>query len=179
MVFMIPFAHTLSAYIDVLGNYKTINALLARRRKEVTLLTTGNKVPQLSYDQIVLSGILEGGTVANIHYRSGMSAGTNFLWEINGTKGDILITGGLDHYQLAPVQLQYAAPGSKLQPLEIPVEYLDGLTNNSEQPVYGVYYAYKAVLADIKNNTHLVPDFYDGVRMHQVLDRITKSANLE
>jgi predicted dehydrogenase len=172
----IPFGHTLAACVDVLGDYKTISATLARRRKEVTLLTTGEKVPQLSNDQIVLSGILEGGAVANIHYRSGMSTGTNFLWEINGTKGDIVITGGLGHYQLTPVKLQYAASGSKLQPLEIPAEFLAVGITVSEQPVHGLYYAYRAILDDIKNNTNLVPNFNYGVRMHKLLDNITKSA---
>jgi predicted dehydrogenase len=172
----IPFGHTLAAYVDVLGDYKTISATLARRRKEVTLLPTGEKVPQLSNDQIVLSGTLEGGAVANIHYRSGVSTGTNFLWEINGTKGDIVITGGLGHYQLTPVKLQYAASGSKLQPLEIPAEFLAKGITVPEQPVHGLYYAYRAILDDIKNNTNLVPNFKYGVRMHKLLDNITKSA---
>ncbi|SFS82855.1 hypothetical protein SAMN04487890_104297 [Mucilaginibacter polytrichastri] len=54
--------------------------------KSFGLLTTGEKFPQLSNDQIIVSGILEGEIVANIHYRSSVSAGTNLLWEINGTK---------------------------------------------------------------------------------------------
>jgi predicted dehydrogenase len=172
----IPFGHTLAAYIDILGHYKTISSVLARRRKEVTLLTTGAKVPQLTNDQIVVSGILEGGTVSNIHYRSGMSTGTNFLWEINGTKGDIVITGGVGHYQLAPVQLQYAASGETLQPLEIPAEILAKGITVPDQPIRGIYFAYMAMLEDIKNNTHLVPDFDQGVRMHKLLDIIKKSA---
>ncbi|HMF72294.1 MAG TPA: hypothetical protein VK616_12530, partial [Flavitalea sp.] len=108
--------------------------------------------------------------------RSGMSTGTNFLWEINGTKGDIVITGALGHYQLTPVKLQHAASGGKLQPLEIPAEFLaEGITV-PEQPVHGLYYAYGAILDDIKNNTNLVPNFDYGVRMHKLLDNITKSA---
>ncbi len=45
-----------------------------------------------------------------------------------------------------------------------------------EQPVHGLYYAYRAILYDIKNNTNLVPNFNYGVRMHKLLDNITKSA---
>lgn len=172
----IPFAHTLAAYVDILGDYKTISATIARRRKEVVLLTTGEKIPQLSNDQIVVSGILEGGAVANIHYRSGMSAGTNFLWEINGTKGDIVFSGGLGHYQLAPVKVQYAASGQQLQPLEIAAEFLAEGIIVPEQPVKGLYYAYKGVLNDIMNNTQFTPDFNKGVQMHKLLDNITKSA---
>jgi len=172
----IVFGHTIAAYLDILGNYKSINATLARRRKEVPLLTTGEMVAQLTDDQIVVSGILKNGTVSNIHYRSGISAGTNFLWEINGTKGDIVITAPIGQYQLAPVQLQYAASGSKLQPLEIPAEFLAQGIAVPDQPVYGLYYAYKAMLNDIKNNTNFVPDFNDGLRIHELLDNINKSA---
>ncbi|WP_158799951.1 hypothetical protein [Pedobacter sp. L105] len=45
-----------------------------------------------------------------------------------------------------------------------------------EQPLRGLYYTYKAVLNDIKNNTQLVPDFEKGVLMHKLLDNIIKSA---
>ena len=172
----IPFAHTLAAYIDVLGDYETISAILARRRKEVTFIETGEKLPQLTNDQIVVSGILKGGAVSNIHYRSGISAGTNFLWEINGTKGDILVTGSLGHYQLTPVKLQYAASGEKLQQMKISSAYLIKGITMPEQPVHGLYYAYKSIWNDMKNNTQYVPDFNDGVRLHKLLDIIHKSA---
>ncbi|MCF0056364.1 Gfo/Idh/MocA family oxidoreductase [Dyadobacter sp. CY356] len=172
----IPFAHTLAAFVDVLSGYKTVNAVLARRRQEVPLLATGEKVPQLTYDQIVLSGTLENGSVASMHYRSGISAGTNFLWEINGTKGDIVITGNLGHYQLSTVQLQYSATGNKLTPLVIPDDYLSKSTIIPDQPVHGMYYAYQTVLNDIKNNTRHFPDFESGVRMHKFLDQIYESA---
>ncbi|MDJ1471089.1 Gfo/Idh/MocA family oxidoreductase [Cytophagaceae bacterium DM2B3-1] len=172
----IPFAHTLAAYLAVLGNYQSVNTTLARRRTEVTLLTNGTKVPQLTNDQIVVSGILKAGIVSNIHYRSGVSTGTNFLWEINGTKGDILVSGQLGHYQLTPVTVQYAASGEKLQSLEIPNTYVTHVPESLHQPVYGLYYAYKAVWNDIQNNTHTVPDFAQGVCMHKLLDRIKESA---
>ncbi|MBE9461959.1 Gfo/Idh/MocA family protein [Dyadobacter subterraneus] len=172
----IPFAHTLAAFVDILGNFKSINSTLARRREEVTLLTTGEKFPLLTNDQIILSGILESGTVGNIHYRSGMSAGTNFLWEINGTKGDIVITGEVGHYQLSPVKLHYAASGKKLEPMEVPAEFLTQRAAVPAQPVHGMYYAYKAVWADLVNSTQFVPDFKDGVQMHKLLDNIVKSS---
>jgi hypothetical protein len=42
--------------------------------------------------------------------------------------------------------------------------------------VHELYYAYKAVFNDVKNNTQLVPDFSHGVRIHKLLDNINKSA---
>jgi len=45
-------------------------------------------------------GTLKSGAAISIHYRGGMSKGTNFLWEINGTEGDIQVTGNIGHGQL-------------------------------------------------------------------------------
>jgi hypothetical protein len=43
-------------------------------------------------DQVMVSGLLEGGAAFSIHYRGGVSRGTNLLWEINGTEGDLQLT---------------------------------------------------------------------------------------
>jgi hypothetical protein len=42
-------------------------------------------------------------TRGSIHFRGGVSRGTNFLWEINGTDGDLQVTLG------APPIIQFAA----------------------------------------------------------------------
>ncbi|SEM75403.1 Predicted dehydrogenase [bacterium A37T11] len=175
----IPFGHTVAAYARILGDFKTISATLARRRKEVPLLSSNTLVPQLSNDQIAVSGILKDGIVSNIHYRSGFSTGTTFLWEINGTKGDIVVTGPSGHYQMVGTQLHYAPTGEKLQPLEVPAAFLSLETTVPAQPIYGLYYAYKALLADLKNNTAHVPTFEDGVHIHQLLEAIKQSHSEE
>ncbi|OKS86732.1 hypothetical protein [Mucilaginibacter polytrichastri] len=91
-------------------------------------------------------------------------------------KGDIVISGGLGHYQLSPVKLQYALSGQQLQDLDIPAEFLAKEIADPEQPVRGLYYAYQAVLNNIKNNTQFAPDFEKGKQVHKLLDRITQSA---
>lgn len=88
----IPFPHTLAGCMHVLGSFKSISSTLAHRRKEAILLTDKSIVPQLTIDQIAISGILDNDALLNVHYRSGMSDGINFHWEINGSKGDIKIT---------------------------------------------------------------------------------------
>jgi len=170
----IPFSHTLAGLLHVLGNFKSISATLAHRRKESVLLTDQSILPQLSIDQVAISGILNNDTLVNIHYRGGMSAGINFHWEINGTKGDIVITGGVGHMQLTPVKVQWAKSGEALADLTIPAEYLSDEV--PAQPVRGLYAAYKAVLRDIQNQSNDVPDFNEGVKMHQFLDRIHESS---
>lgn len=169
----IPFSHTLAGCMHVLGDFKSISSTLAHRRQEAVLLTDQSIVPQLTIDQIAISGILKNEALINVHYRSGISAGINFHWEINGSKGDIVITGDLGQMQLTQITIQWAKSGDALTDLPIPAEYLR--EDYPVQPVRGLYAAYKAVLNDIQNQSNSVPDFKDGVKMHKLLDTIRES----
>jgi hypothetical protein len=51
-------------------------------------------------DQVCVTGLLEGGAALSIHYRGGHSRGTNLLWEINGTAGDLQLTAAGGHAQI-------------------------------------------------------------------------------
>src|SRR5690606_40393081 len=93
----------------------------------------------------------------NVHYRSGMSSGINFHWEINGSKGDIVVTGDLGQIQLTKVNIQWAKSNDSLTELPIPAEYLG--KDYPAQPIRGLYAAYKAVLNDIQTQSNNVPDF--------------------
>jgi predicted dehydrogenase len=170
----IPFGHMLAAFVHALGGFQHVSATLARRRTQATLLPENTPVPQLTADQLVVTGALEQAIVANLHYRGGASAGLNFHWEINGTKGDIILIGESGHYQLAPVTLQYAPTGEALRPLEIPAELAGA--DAPAQPVRGLYYAYQAVLDDLRHDTHHVPTFADALHLHRLLDRLTQAA---
>jgi predicted dehydrogenase len=70
------------------------------------------------------------------------------------------------------VSLQYAPSGEALRPLPIQakVEEVEWLA----QPVRGLYYAYQAVLNDLRHNTHHAPTFEDALRLHHLLDRIAQ-----
>ena len=50
-----------------------------------------------SPDQLAVSGILHSGAVVSFQIRGGMTRGTEFLFEIHGTEGDLAVastTGG-------------------------------------------------------------------------------------
>jgi hypothetical protein len=77
-------------------------------------------------DQIAVTGILESGAVASIHFRGGMAHGTNFLWEINGTEGDLVITCSCGLIEMFPLQLKEAKGEQKeLVDLPVPELYLE------------------------------------------------------
>src|SRR5437588_13009295 len=95
------------------------------RRKTFTVAETGESKPMIADDQVAVSGLLEGGAALSNHYRGGVSRGTNLLWEINGTEGDLQLTGAGGQAQI----FEMTVPGGKgaqprLEVLPVPNNYL-------------------------------------------------------
>src|SRR2546428_245368 len=74
------------------GGDRELSAPMTMRRKSFTITGTGESKPMTAEDQVLVSGLLEAGAALSIHYRGGVSRGTNLLWEINGTEGDLQLT---------------------------------------------------------------------------------------
>src|SRR5881275_916737 len=96
----VPLAHTADALCHCLGEVRELSATMTVRRKSFTIAGTGESKPMNADDQVLVSGLLEGGAALSIHYRGGASRGTNLLWEINGTKGDLQLTAAGGHAQI-------------------------------------------------------------------------------
>src|SRR5204863_112665 len=77
--------------VDVV-EVRELSATMAMRRQTFTIAETGESKPMIADDQVAVSGLLEGGAAFSIHYRGGVSRGTNLLWEINGSDGDLQLT---------------------------------------------------------------------------------------
>src|SRR5437667_1082951 len=88
----IALGHGADALCYCLGEVRELSATMAIRRTSATIVGTDERQPMTAADQIAVSGLLEGGAAFSIHYRGGVSRGTNFLWEINGTEGDLQIS---------------------------------------------------------------------------------------
>src|SRR5438132_7133400 len=96
----VPLAHTADALCHCLGEVRELSATMTVRRKSFTIAGTGESKPMNADDQVLISGLLEGGAALSIHYRGGVSRGTNLLWEINGTEGDLQLTAAGGHTQI-------------------------------------------------------------------------------
>src|SRR5690606_33136063 len=102
----IPLGHTLAGMREVLGGFGDLSARMITRRRTVHIADTGEIIPRTTHDQILVQGALASGAAFSIHYRGGMTRGTNLLWEINGTKGDIQITGANGHGQIVQLSIR-------------------------------------------------------------------------
>jgi len=173
----IPFGHTIDAFTMVLGDFAEVDARIAIRRSVSIDAETGAQYPRTAADQLVVSGALQSGAIASIHYRGGMSAGTNFHWEINGTEGDIVLTGPNGHLQFGQVQMAGARAGDpSLSPLVTPDSYDHVPALADTDPAYTVAHAYEAFRADLHAGTHDVPDFAHATRTHRLLSAIQTAA---
>src|SRR2546427_8145985 len=112
----IALGHAADALCHCLGEVRELSATMTVRRKTFTIARTGESGAMTTEDQVAVTGLLEGGAAFSIHYRGGVSRGTNLLWEINGTEGD----------------LQLAAAGGQAQIFEMTVRGGRGLQSSLE-----------------------------------------------
>jgi predicted dehydrogenase len=122
--------------------------------------------------------VLESGAVVSAHYRGGTFKGTNFLWEINGTEGDLVLTSGLGH----PAVLGLTLSGSRgengvLEAMPVPQQYYYVPTAPSLLPVaYNVGQHYAMLAKDLREHTHRSPTFADAVARHRMVEAIERAA---
>jgi predicted dehydrogenase len=175
----IPFGHTIDALTMALGEFTDLTAIMATRRRQVRNPATGQLAPMTAADQIAVSGVLETGAVASVHFRGGRSRATNFHWEINGTDGDLLLTGGSGHLQFGQVTV-YGAQREDTAPTELPVppsySSLARLGVTGTETWHPVAHAYEQIRADLTLGTHHAPDFTHASARHRLLDRIQRAA---
>lgn len=171
----IPLGHTLAGVQEVLGGLHDLDARLLNRRKTALVTETNQSVPFTSHDQVLVHGSLTSGAAISIHYRGGMSRGTNMLWEINGTDGDIQVTGANGHGQIVQLSIRGAKGDStELETLIPPASAYEGWPDNSI--ARNVARVYALVAQDIHSGTRLAPSFRDAVALHETIDAIERSA---
>ncbi|WP_030437500.1 Gfo/Idh/MocA family protein [Actinoplanes subtropicus] len=172
----IPLGHALDALVTCLSGFASLTATTATRRTGVVVGDTGETAPQTAEDQIAITGVLQTGAVASVHYRGGTSRATNLLWEINGTDGDLVVSGDSGHVQFGRITLRGGRGNdTTLSELPVPPRYTDGLSVSG--PGSAVEHAYRQLRADIDASTVTVPDFAAAVSHHRLLDRVTRAAS--
>src|SRR5213596_2015376 len=171
----IALGHAADALCHCLGEVRELSATMTMRRKSFTVAGTGESKPMAADDQVAASGLLEGGAAFSIHYRGGSSRGTNLLWEINGTEGDLQLTADGGQAQLFEMTVRGGKGArSSLEILAVPAEYRwappqPGLGTNVAQ-------AYARFARDYREGTHLCPTFEDALTRHRMLNAIETAA---
>jgi predicted dehydrogenase len=171
----IPMGHTLDVACLALGELVPDATIMDVRRSRTDVVDAGTSITATSPDQIAVLGHFAAGVTASIHYRGGLCKGTNFLWEINGTRGDLQLIAGSGGIQMVPVELRGGQNGEPLKPLPVSATCRwvpDSLPNG---PALNVAQAYVKVADALAGADHAAATFHDAVRRHEMLDAIQRA----
>lgn len=172
----VQFGHAIDGFCWCLGEFRELSATLATRFPMVKRTDTGEEVAKTIDDQIAVSGILENGAVASVHYRSGSSQVANFFWEINGSKGDLVVTGESGRLQYGDFRIRGTAAAGGLEELPIPESYRLVSGCSPSDMFYTLAHAYALMRSDIKLGTDHVPTFADALVRHRMIEAIERSS---
>jgi predicted dehydrogenase len=173
----IPVGHALDAMAYVLGEPTDVSLQQATRRSHIRNTDTNASVPMTAADQVWFSGRAPGGAVITGHFRGGTWLGTNLVWEILGTEGELRLFSPVAGYvQVQPMSVWGANTGAdELQELPIPADYLRGagLDRLKQPAAYIMAYFYEQLLRDLRDGTSGTATWQDAIRRHISID-ITK-----
>ena len=105
--------------------------------------------------------------------------GTNFHWEINGTDGDLVITGDTGHLQVGEFTHRRGTGDPMLSTGASPYPAVlrpRAPTGCAAPPPDNVAHAYAQIQRDLTEGGSEVPDFAHAARHHRLLDRIERAA---
>jgi predicted dehydrogenase len=174
--------HQIDALCYCLGEFRELTAFAVSQRDRIPLQATGEFVPKDTPDQLVVNGIVSGknaeGAVVSFQIRGGMSRGTEFLFEIHGDRGDLVLTAtsraSMQRQELKVHGAQGAA--KDLAELPIPTRYRwvpDGTERDSR---YNVAQLYVRLAESIRQGTPASPSFAAAVTRHRLLDAIVRAS---
>jgi predicted dehydrogenase len=171
----IAVGHAADALCHCLGEARELSATMTVRQPTFTIAGTVANRPKTTDDQVSVTGLLENGAALSIHYRGGTSRGTNMLWEVNGTEGDLQLTAAGGQAQIFELKVR-GGTGTQpaLEPLPVPEQYR--WSQQELGPANNVAEAYARFARDYREGTHFCPTFDDAVTRHRMLDAIETAA---
>jgi predicted dehydrogenase len=163
-----------------LGEFRELAAFVVSQRDRIPLEGTGEIVAKTSPDQLVVNGIAGNGAVVSFQVRGGMARGTDFLFEIHGEEGDLVLTAtSRTSMQRQELKLQGArGEGAALDDLPIPGKYRwvpEGVPPGSP---YNVAQLYVKLAEGIRDGKSAIPGFDAAVTRHRLLDAIVRASDI-
>jgi predicted dehydrogenase len=171
----VPALHAIDAISFMLGDLAFAGAHLGQGRRTVHLRDEHRSLPVSAPDQVAIFGNLSSGATVSIFYRGGISRGSNLLWEINGTEGDLVLHSSLGNVQVADLRLS-AGRRKEQQVAEIDVPDRALPAGIAEVPAGNVYRLYRELAEDLRTGGRTVPDFAHALRRHRLIAALQEAA---
>jgi predicted dehydrogenase len=174
----VPVLHALDALTFAIGDFDSVTASTAIRRRVVRIVEDGSIQPVKAPDHVAISGILRGGAVVSVFYRGGASRGQNLRWEINGTQGDLVLSADIGIVRVADLKLQSGRDGEAfVGELPIPHRYHELAPQVPAGRPRNIGYLYAQFAKDLREGTQLAPDFVEATKRHTLIDAIQLASN--
>lgn len=170
----IPAAHALDMLAFACGEFVDVEARLLARRGEAVRRRDGARIASTLYDEVAIHGVLENGALASVRYHGGSSAGPDFVWEINGSEGNLVLTAEQGYANIAPLSIRGARGKAAVASMDPPAHYNlapNGLPNTA----INVASLYTQLARDLSTNEVTVPDFEAALRRHRILAAIERA----
>ena len=150
--------HNLDLLCHCLGEFRELSAFAVSQRDHIPLQGTGEMIAKNVPDQLVVSGIVGDGAVVSCQVRGGMTRGHEFLFEIHGEDGDLVLAAtSRASTQRQELTVRGArGAGEPLADMAIPAKYRwvpDGVPEGSP---YNVAQLYARLGEGIRNGTPVV-----------------------
>jgi predicted dehydrogenase len=167
--------HLLDGIMYLFGSFQNVSATLKIDAKEVPVIETGETITNTSPDHILVNGTLENGALFSSHIRNTYTS--SFLLEINGSKGDLVLTFPSESkfamFQIDPFIIKGAqGKGSTLARISVPDNYYLAPREINSVPAYNIAQLYTKIYQDIQENTYTAPNFHTALTIHKLFDKI-------
>jgi predicted dehydrogenase len=171
--------HTVDALCHCLGEFQELAAFVVSQRDRIPVEETGEIVAKTSPDQLVVNGIVGDGAVVSFQVRGGMARGTDFVFEIHGEAGDLVLAAtSRTSMQRQELTLKGArGEGAALADLPVPGKYRwvpQGVPAGSP---YNVAQLYVKLAERIRDGKPASPGFDAAVTRHRLLDAIVRASD--
>ncbi len=170
--------HNLDALCFMLGEFRSLSAFAVSQRDTIPLEGTGEPIPKDVPDQLIVAGIVGSGAAVSVQVRGGMTRGHEFLCEIHGSEGDLVLEA-TERASTQRQELRISAARGKGVPLaEMPVPELYRWVPPSvpKGSPYNVAQLYARFAKAIREGSEMVPSFDAAIVRHRMLDTIVAAA---
>lgn len=164
--------HFLDMLFTAIGWPVSVAGLTVSQFPKVTIKETGEVLDSAAPDQLVLSGLLEGGAVVSVHIEGGKRNGSGVQIDITGDQGDLRITNTSAFGEVGDDYQIQGAHGDHLplQSLPVPASYQRLPDCALPSAVLELAELYHVYARDVAQGTGVAATFADAIRLHKLLD---------
>jgi predicted dehydrogenase len=171
--------HQIDALCYCLGEFRELTAFVVSQRDHILAEDVGALVAKTAPDQLVVSGIAGDAAGFSLQIRGGMWRGTEFLFEIHGDQGDLVLAATTRaSMQRQELSVQGArGVGTALSDMPIPDKYRWVPDTVPQGSPYNVAQLYARFAKSIRDGTPAGPDFAAAVTRHRLIDAIVRASD--